>query len=264
MVRITIVIFGLLTAGVSLLVTVVTADEMQQNDGRSRFCIDNRLIIGDKAVKSLTIFYDGRVYDFIGDHGQITIYDKAAGMLTLLDPSCRLKTTVTTENLAEDFIHHREALRKSDNPFHNYLAEPFFEENAFEAESGLMYFRSPWIEYRFETVPLVDPVVSEVYYDFCRQFTLLNIRTGSSPTSMIRNALNPILEQHQRFPGKINMTIYPRGKVILSRMAVHAEATHTFVWRLQSPDETKVKQANRCRELFREVPLDNYLREVNR
>jgi len=264
MVRIIIVVFGLLAIGVSFCVVVVSANDAHANDDCCRFRIDNHLIIGDKAVKSLTIFYDGRVYDFIGDHGQITIYDKTAGMFTLLDPSCRLKATVTTETLAEDFLRRREAFRKSDDPFQNYLVEPFFEKNDYEAESGLMYFRSPWVEYRFETVTLADPTVSETYYDFCRQFTLLNVRTGSSPTSMIRNELNPILEQNRRFPGKVSITLYPRGKVILSWYAVHAESTHTFVRRLQSPDKMKVEQADRYRELFLEVPLNDYLREVNR
>ena len=240
------------------------ANDTSLNDTVCRFRIDNRLVTGDRVVKTVTIFTAGLVYDCIGDYGQITIYDKAAGTLTLLDPSCRLKTIVTTESLADDYVQRREAFRKSDNPFQNYLAEPYFEDNAFEGESGLMYFRSPWVEYRFETVSLNDPVVSEAYYDFCRQFTLLNIRIGDSPTPMLRKELNPILEQNRRFPGKVNLTLYPRGKVIITGHVIHAESTHIFVRRLQSPDELRVQQANRYRELFREVPLDDYLREVRR
>ncbi|MCL2117693.1 MAG: hypothetical protein FWH27_04605 [Planctomycetaceae bacterium] len=240
---------------------VLCADDLPQNAAHRRFRIDNRLIAGDKVTKSVTIFYDGLVYDCIGDYGQITIYDKAAGTLTLLDPSCRLKAVVTTGMLAEDFERCRGVFRKSDNAFQNYLADPFFEENAYETESGLLYFRSPWVEYRFETVTLDDPVVSEAYYDFCRQFTLLNIRTSGSPTPMIRNELNPVLEQNQRFPGKVGMTLYPRGKVIISSRAIHAESTHTFVRRLQPPDEERVEQANRYRRQFHEVSLDDYLRE---
>ena len=240
------------------------AENSSQIDVRSRFRIDNCLVVGDKVTKSVTIFYDGLVYDCIGDYGQITIYDKTAGTLLLLDPSSRLKTLVTAENLAEDFMRRREVFRKSDNPFLNYLADPFFEENAYEGNSGLMYFCSPWVEYRFETVTLNDPIVSEAYYDFCQQFTLLNIRTNGSPTPMIRHELNPVIAQNQRFPGKVNMTLYPQGKVIISRRAIHAETTHTFVRRLQSPDEARVEQANRYRNQFREVSLDDYLREVNR
>lgn len=240
------------------------ADDAARNEATRRFRIDNRWSSGDNAGKSVTVFYDGLVYDFIGDNGQITIYDKAAGTFILLDPSCRLKALVTTQSLAEDCERQRDAFRKSDSPFQNYLAEPFFEENAYEAESGLMYFRSPWVEYRFETVTLDDPVVSEGYYDYCRQLTLLNIRASGAPTPMIRNELNPVLEQNRRFPGKVVMTLYPRGKVIFSTVAIKAESTHTFVRRLQSTDESKVAQAERYRELFREVPLDDYLREVTR
>ena len=263
MARCVIVMLCSLGVGVSLPVSLC-ADDLPHSGVACRFRIDNRLVIGDHVVKSVTIFADDLVYDCIGDYGQITIYDKAAGTFTLLDPSCRLKTTVSSESLAEDFARRKEVFRESDNPFQNYLAEPYFEENAYEGESGLMYFRSPWVEYRFETVSLNDPAVSEAYYDFSRQFTLLNIRTSGLPTPMLRNELNPILEQNRRFPGKVHLTLYPRGKVIVSGLAIHVETTHTFVRRLQSPDEVKVEQANRYRERFREVSLDDYLREVRR
>ena len=255
-----------LTAGIFLLgvLVILYADDTQQSGVVRRFRIDNRLIVDNTLVKSTTIFYDGLVYDFLGDHGQITIYDKAAGNFTLLDPSCRLKAVVTTETLAGDFERRKETFRKSNSPLQNYLAEPYFEENDYESESGLMYFRSPWVEYRFETVVLNDPAVSEVYYDYCRQLTLLNIRCSGLPNPMIRHLLNQIIEQHRRFPGKVNMTLYPKGKVIISQHAIQAETTHTFVRRLQSADEAKIEQANRYRELFREVSLDDYLREVRK
>jgi len=260
------VVFCLLVVGIFLFVTDVTlyADDTQQSVALRRFRIDNRLVTGDTVVKSVTIFYDGRSYDFLGEHGQITIYDQAAGTFALLDPSCRLKAVVTTEALAEDFDRRQEAFRISNNPLQNYLAEPYFEETGYESESGLMFFRSPWIVYRFETVALNDPAVSEAYYDYCRQLTLLNIRTSGLPSPMIRHVLNPVLEQNRRFPGKVNITFYPRGKVLLPGVVIQAESTHTFVRRLQSTDEAKVEQANRFREWFREVSLDDYLRETRR
>jgi len=253
------------TVGFFLLVTaMLCADDAQQGGTFRRFRVDNRLVAGDTIVKSVTLFYDGRVYDFLGEHGQITIYDQAAGTFALLDPSCRVKVVVTTEMLAEDFERRKEAFHNSSNPLENYLAEPYFEETGYESESGLMYFRSPWIAYRFETVTLNDPAVSQAYYDYCRQLTLLNIRAGGFPTPMIRHVLNPVLEQNRRFPGKVNMTFYPRGKVILTTIVIQAESTHTFVRRLQSTDEAKVEQADRYREVFREVSLDDYLRETRK
>jgi len=259
------VVFSVLATGLFLFVTdvMLCAEDTQQSGTLRRFRIDNRLVTGDTLVKGATIFYDGRVYDFLGEHGQITIYDQAAGTFVLLDPFCRLKAMVTTETLVGDFERRKEVFRNSNNPLENYLAEPYFEDTGYESESGLMYFRSPWIVYRFETVTLNDPAVSETYYDYCRQLTLLNIRCSGLPSPMIRHLLNPVIEQNRRFPGKVNMTLYPKGKVILSNTAIQAESTHTFVRRLQSTDEVKVEQADRFRELFREVSLDDYLRNTH-
>ena len=239
------------------------AESPQQQNVSQRFRIDNRLVVNDKVVKSVTIFNGDWICDFIGDNGQVTIYDRKAGTVTLLDPSCRLKAQVTTEDLARDFERRKEVFRQSDAPFQNYLAQPYFEDNIYESKSGLMVFRSPWVEYRFETVALDDPVVSELYYDHCKQMALMNIRVGGAPTPMIRNELNPILEQNRRFPGKINVTFYPQGKVVLARVVIQAELTHTFVRRLQATDEAKLEQAKRYNESFREVSLDEYIRTVN-
>ena len=247
----------LLFPGISVL-----AESPRQNVSR-RFRIDNQLLANDKLVKSVTIFYDDWVCDFVGDNGQVTIYDRQAGTVMLLDPSCRLKAQTTTEALAQDFEQRKEAFRQGDNPLQNYLAQPYFESNMYEPESGLMVFRSPWVEYRFETVLLSDPVVSESYYDYCKQITLMNIRASGAPSPMIRNELNPILEKNQRFPGKVSVTLYPQGKVILARSVMQAELTHTFVRRLQASDEAKIELAKRYTERFREVSLDEYIRTVN-
>ena len=261
----TIVTYSLATGIILFAVTVsLCADETRQSGMLRRFRIENRLVIEDSLVKGVTIFFDGLVYDFLGEHGQITIYDQEAGTLTLLDPSCHLKAVVTTETLVGDFERRKEEFRNSNDPLQNYLADPYFEETVYESASGLMYFRSPWIEYRLETVALNDPEVSEAYYDFCRQLTLLNIRCSGLPSPMIRHLLNPVLEENRRFPGRVKMTLYPKGKVILSQRAILAESTHTFVRRLQSTDQAKVEQANKYRKLFRQIPLDDYLREVRK
>ncbi|MDR1494272.1 MAG: hypothetical protein LBT05_16375 [Planctomycetaceae bacterium] len=227
------------------------------------FRIDNRIVAENQVINGVTIFQDNRVYDYLGEHGAITIYDAKNGMMTLLDPSCRLQTKFKISELAKYAEKRKEACLKSDNFFLNYLAAPYFEDEQYEAESGIMTFRSAWAEYRFETVRFDDVGVSERYYDFCKQLTLLNIRVSRMPSPMIRAALNPILEQHRRFPGKVSMTLYPKGKVILAGSVLQIETTHVFVRRLQPADENRIRQAKKFQELFRELPPDDYVREVN-
>ncbi|MDR1384656.1 MAG: hypothetical protein LBJ67_12560 [Planctomycetaceae bacterium] len=227
------------------------------------FRIDNRIITDNHVVNGVTIFYNNVVYDCLGEHGAITIYDRRNGTMTLLDPSCRLQTQFKISELTKEAEKRKEACLKSNNFFLNYLAAPYFEDEQYEAESGIMIFRSPWIEYRFETVRLDDAGISERYYDFCRQLTLLNIRVSRMPSPMIRAVLNPTLERHQRFPGKVSMTLYPKGKIILAGSVFQVETTHAFVRRLQPTDENRVRQAKKFQELFRELPPDDYLLEID-
>jgi len=226
------------------------------------FRIDNRIIADGKTLNGVTIFYDDMVYDCLGEHGAITVYDRKNATLTLLDPSCRLQTQFKISDLTQEAEKRKAACLKSDNFFLNYLASPYFEEELYEVESGIMVFRSPWVEYRFETAQFDESAISERYYDFCKQLTLLNIRTSRLPSPMIRAVLNPVLEQHHRFAGKVSMTLYPKGKVIFANSVIQAETSHTFVRRLQSADETKIRQIQKFQQLFRTVPPEDYLREV--
>ena len=227
------------------------------------FRINNRIVTDDDRVtNSTTIFFDGLVYDFVDPNGQATVYDKANALLTVLDPSSRLQMRISVSDLEKDVEKKKEACRKSDNYFLNYLARPHFEEQSYDPLSGILIFRSDWVEYRFETVPLSDPVVAGLYYDYCQKSTLLNIRHSGASSPLIRAVINPVLEQYRRFPTKVALTLYPKGKILIATHSVMAESTHTFVRRLQYGDEQKIEQIKQYKKLFRMVSADDYYREV--
>jgi len=233
------------------------------NPAANRFRINNRIVTDDDRVtNSTTIFFDGLVYDFVDPNGQATVYDKANALLTVLDPSSRLQMRISVSDLEKDVEKKKEACRTSDDYFLNYLASPHFEEQSYDPQSGILIFRSDWVEYRFETVPLSDPVVAGLYYDYCQKSTLLNIRNSGASSPLIRMVINPVLEQYRRFPTKVALTLYPRGKILIATRSIVAESTHTFVRRLQYGDEQKIGQIKQYQKVFRMISPDDYYREV--
>src|SRR6187397_1879507 len=55
----------------------------------------------EPAVEALTIFSDGRVYDFLRSQQEMVVFDPARGQFILLDESRRIKAIVRTQDLME-------------------------------------------------------------------------------------------------------------------------------------------------------------------
>src|SRR6185436_19830728 len=71
------------------------------------FRMDTEIYVDDDkkkppASETLTIFKDGRVYDFVlTDPQEITIFDPQRGKFTLLDPVRKMKAEVATQDLLQ-------------------------------------------------------------------------------------------------------------------------------------------------------------------
>src|SRR5262245_28311693 len=68
------------------------------------FRIDTEVFVRDQkepVIETLTLFSDGRVYDFLIGAQEITIFDPAHGHFTLLDPQRKLRCTVANQELLD-------------------------------------------------------------------------------------------------------------------------------------------------------------------
>src|SRR5207253_4334884 len=72
------------------------------------FRIDTEIFVGQEKepkVQTLTIFADGRVFDFLQtEPRQITVFDPLRGQFTLLDETRRVKAAVTTAELLASML----------------------------------------------------------------------------------------------------------------------------------------------------------------
>src|SRR5438067_5265631 len=72
------------------------------------FRIDTEIFVGQEKepkVQTLTIFADGRVFDFLQtEPRQITVFDPLRGQFTLLDETRREKAAVTTAGLLASML----------------------------------------------------------------------------------------------------------------------------------------------------------------
>ncbi len=233
------------------------------------FRIENELAVrkddSEAKVKTTTLFRGGLVYDMIGDQGETTIFDKLADSFTLLDPTLRIQTKVRASELKDAVLLQREKMRSVTDPFFAFAAFPKFEQ-AYEQESGLARFQSPWIDYRIETQPLEDNSVRERYYDFCDWYCFLNLRVNPDSTTLFaRMEINRFLAEKKRFPKRIHVSVFPNGNSGLTGIVAQPDvyvSTSKLGARFVPADEQRLQRIGEQLKTFRSVSFEQYLKEI--
>ncbi|MDR1957944.1 MAG: hypothetical protein LBQ54_02690 [Planctomycetaceae bacterium] len=229
------------------------------------FRVENTVNSGGKTTKGVTVFKEGVIYDFILPNGEITLFDRNKQEFYILDPALRLQTSVKPDDLKQQVDELQFMLERVDSPFLNFVASPAFDETGYEPESGLMVFRSLWLDYEFTTRVFDDQTIAKEYFDYLLWFSRLNFRLSPSAVSaLVRAGLNPYFEKNNRFPEKVTVKLYPKGKKVLSSTTIQADSSHLISKRLTDAETSLLKQAEQYRQSFTAVPLDDYQKEMKK
>ena len=113
------------------------------------------MTLKDKIIsENLTIFYGGRVYDFMTAPSDVTVFEPAQGRFLLLDPPRKFKTEVSAAEIAKFMDQLRDWAKGSEDKFMNFLADPRFEqkfEPSPDRATGLLTMTSPYMAYQLRT-----------------------------------------------------------------------------------------------------------------
>lgn len=234
-----------------------------------RFRVENELINqqNGQKVKTVTLFSDNMIYDFIDDHGEITLFDKQNDMFTLVEPTFRIQTKKRASEMKKLVEERRQRIRSHQNPFLAFALSPKFEET-YEPESGLARFQSPWIDYQITTQGLKDARLRNEYYDYCDWNCYLNLHTNpASPTLFARMEVNKSLRAKERFPQKIQVSIYQKGNLGITGIVTEPDVfvtTHSLGIRWIPADETRVQRLAEQMKAFRSLPFKEYQEEIHK
>lgn len=214
---------------------------------------------------SQMIFIDYVVYNFIDAHGEITVYDPQSDLFVLIDPALRIQHRLRVKDLRESVDKKLESLVDYPQPLVAFAAKPIFSKSL-DVESGVKKFSSEWIEYEIQTSPLTDAATKQAYYSAADAFCYLNFRVMPGPRGLIylvRLAVNRSLAEQNRFPDKVNMTFYPKGKEPFAS-SERRQSEHKLTPRLSENDKRRLDQAQEMMKTFRQVDFDTYQAEVEK
>src|SRR5207245_6222896 len=114
------------------------------------------------ASENVTIFQDGRVYDFCEDPAEAVVFDPAGGRFVLLEPKRQQLAEIGLEQIDVLLPAIRQKLAERKDEFSAFLASPEFRSEA-GAQSGETAFVSAWMHYRVQASPAPNDAVAAQY-----------------------------------------------------------------------------------------------------
>jgi hypothetical protein len=225
------------------------------------FRVETDVFIGtekDPAVENLTLFTEGKVYDFLlSGSREITIYDPARGQFRLLDTERQLQSSVSTQRLLELVEATEGAISKGNDPFLRAIVKPAFETKVEEFdENGDSRVRitmtSKEITYKVVGRRPKHAEAVHAYRQFGDFFSRFNAaRPGTLPPGA-RLALNQVLAERGLVPIEIERTVVAPGQKLEVR------SRHLINWILSKQDLAKITTAGNHLAEFKVIDFDEH------
>lgn len=239
------------------------ADSGPNDAALSQFRIDNVLTIRKEGeedgvrVVTTTLFSKGMVIDFIGDNDEVIVYNRKTKTFVLLDPIHRVQTELALSEIDQFLDTLRSVVSQKKDAQSQFLLSPNFEITRND-ETGDLSFSSKWYEYLVSTRLFDDPELSGVYFEFVDVYTKLNLYLNpGNYTPLARMAVNDLLAREKRFPAKIRLTLYPKGKTLFAKPDI-ITSDHKIIRRLSEEDLGRIVRAVHFTEQFPKQTFGNY------
>lgn len=252
-------------AATALVVSVAGAFAASPTGQAESFRLDNKVFVHSEKEprsESTTIFYEGLAYDFLDKPAEIIVCDVPHRRFVLLDPARRVKTEVSTDEVAALCENlYRWAQRQTD-PLLRFMANPKFEEE-FDEAAGELVFKSPWMTYRVATAPAESEAIGRQYREFSDWSTRLNARLNpGSRLPFARLEVNQVLEKRQELPREVKLAI--QAKKGLPSQKHLARSEHSLTTRLSQADRDRIGQTEQFISIFQPVGFEQYQKNMGR
>lgn len=208
----------------------------------------------DPAARTVTLFENGAVYEFLDDEHQVVVYRRGnkdrPGQFILLDTVNKRRTDVPVDRMNALMEKIEKWAAEQDDEMMKFSAKPDFEE-AFDGDLGTLTLESAQWTYKAATIAAGDEAALSRYRDFTDSYAKLNaLLHGEAPPGP-RLALNAALEKHGVVPVEIRRTLGDDEDTLV-------RAAHLFSWRLSREDRARIDEAQRYLASYEKVDNETY------
>jgi hypothetical protein len=223
----------------------------------AEFRIETEIFVDDEeqpVSTATTMFHGGVVYDFLVEPEQAAIFRKPGGgkpgRFILLDPVRRVRTELSTDQLAGAMDKLTTWASRQQDPFLQFAANPKFDES-YSEESGKLVLASHEESYQIATTPAHEPDALGEYREFLDWYARLNTLLVAGPPPGPRLQVNAAMARYQVIPVSVQLT--------RSGEKIPLRAEHEFTWRLSKDDLARIDDACASLAAYRPVSNDEFL-----
>ena len=228
------------------------------------FCVENQVFVGgerEPRSQSVTIFYQGTIYDFLDDPAEIVVLSDDGHKFVLLDPARRVRAEVSDETV-ESFVRQRcRAAADHREPSVRFQADVRLEED-FDESSGRLTLSSRWVAYRL-TLDGVGESIAQQYRRFADAYCRLNamLHPDARPPSA-RLLVNAAVAKYQAIATDVRLTLKEGDSVVAKDTSLRSE--HRLVGQVVGPDLDRVRQTREFMAIYRLISYEQYAGGISR
>lgn len=202
----------------------------------------------EPAVQYLTLFTADAVYDFrLSEPEEITLVDVKRNRLVLLDPTRKMKSTLSTDDVLQFSAALKTQLVTASDPIFNFATNPSFE-TSFDEQTEWLTLSSKQLTYRVKgSRPKLAEAVGR-YHEFADWSARLNtMRPGNLPP-FARIAANKAIADRGWLPEEVERVVVPTK---FGQRKLEMKTRHLVNWILS---ETDKKRIDRVGDLLATLP----------
>lgn len=227
------------------------------------FRIVSKVYVGDEPApvsETITLFDGETVYDFIASPPRTAVFRKplgaSEGRFILLDPTRKLRTEMSTDQLTKFTTGLKAWSAGQDDPLLKFCGNVMFSET-WDARTSELRLASPVIQYHLVTEPMPSRQASLQYREFTDWYARLGalLHPGGLPP-FPRLAVNEALSKYQVMPQQVHVTIAQYKPYRKSDLVMRSE--HTVTWRLSKEDRNRIDEAGEQLVQFPLVDLGQF------
>ncbi len=226
------------------------------------FRINNKVFVGKETSptsQSCTMFYSGRVYDFMTNPEETIIFDAEMKRFLIISSQTKTQCSITLEEVDSFEQMMKDAAEKVKDEFIKSCLKPAFEITQ-DSKTDEWVYTAPRLVYRIKASAEPAPGMAAAYAEFANKYALLNvILMPQTMPPFARMAVNNDLAKKGLLPEKIEITIQPQIKPLslnFGKEKIHT--THNFVQGLGDGDLTRIRKAGENFGRFKPVSFDKY------
>ncbi len=239
---------------------------VQGSSEPSSFRINNKVYIGKETTptsSSITMFYKGRVYDFLTDPEETIIYDPEMQRFLIISSATQTQCSVTVDDIASFERMMQSALPKIKDEFIRTCLDPQFEVKQ-DPETDEWIYDSPKLTYRIKTISEQYEGQAQAYADFANRYAILNvILSPQSMPPLARIFVNNDLAKKRLLPQEIHITLQPKYNPLSRTKGKETIRTsHNLVKGLGNADMNQIRQAGERYGRYKLVSFEQYQKKL--